>query len=221
VEPEFLDPGPNQPAGYLPPASDGPHGPQGAFGAPRPARPVGRPGRRESLGLVAMLLAAAILPAVAAGQTLYAVVEQNVVAREAFAVSAWGDYDVTNGADLAGHGPRFGAVLALAGAAFGLLALLALGLLRDPGAGRARRTALGIAAAATGLVGLLVGVTAAMTLQIQSAFAGYQEAAGVIEVRLRVGGAVWLSLAAVLAGGLAVTAALRVRSAFRESASGY
>jgi hypothetical protein len=60
-----------------------------------------------------------------------------------------------------------------------------------------------------------------MTLQIQSSFAELRDSAGAIEVRLRVGGAVWLSLAAVLASGLAVTAAMRVRRAFREPTSGY
>jgi len=168
-----------------------------------------------------MLLAAAALPVVAARQALYSVVEDNVVARESFTLGAWGDYDVDLGPPLAGHGPRFGIVLMLGGATFALLALLAARLLRDGPLEQGSRISLGIAAAATGLVGLLVGITAAMTLQIQSAFAGYQEASGVLEVRLRVGVAVWLSLASVLAGGLAVTAALRVRRAFREASSGY
>jgi len=168
-----------------------------------------------------MLVAATILPVVAARQTLYTVVEQNVVSRESFAVSAWGDYEVAAGEQLAGHAPRFGILLTLGGAAFGLLALMTARLLLGARTERGDRTSLGIAAAATGLVGLQVGVTAAMTLQIQSSFAGYEEAAGVLEVRLQVGGAVWLSLAAVLAGGLAVMAALRVRRAFRGATSGY
>jgi len=228
VEPEFLDPGPDQPApasGYPTPsypASDDP-APAGYRPAPPgfPGPPPVRPARRETVGLLLMLAAAAALPLVAAQQALYSVVEDNVVARESFTVGAWGDYAVAIGPPLAGHGPRFGIVLTLGGAAFALLALLAARLLRRGPIDQAARVSLGIAAAATGLVGLLVGVTAAMTLQIQSAFAGYQEASGVLEVRLQVGVAVWLSLAAVLAGGLAVTAALRVRRAFREAASGY
>jgi len=233
VEPEFLDPGPDQPApasGYATPSYPTPRyaapddpAPAGHRPAPPgfPGPPPARPARRETAGLLAMLAAAAALPLVAAQEALYSVVEDNVVARESFTVSAWGDYAVAIGPPLAGHGPRFGLVLTLGGAAFALLALLAARLLRGGPVDQGARVSLGIAAAATGLVGLLVGVTAAMTLQIQSAFAGYREASGVLEVRLRVGVAVWLSLAAVLAGGLAVTAALRVRRAFRDAASGY
>ena len=221
MEPEFLDPGPDQPApGFLPAGYVGVGAPHPADDPPIP-RARSRPGRRETVGLLLMLAAAAALPAVAARQAMYSVVEDNVVARQAFTVGAWGDYDVSLGPPLAGHGPRFGIVLTLAGAAFALLALLALRLLRNGAAELGPRMSLGIAAAATGLVGLLVGVTAAMTLQIQSTFAGYQGASGVLEVRLRVGVAVWLSLAGVLAGGLAVAAALRVRRAFREDGSGY
>jgi len=237
MEPEFLDPGPDQPAPGYPPPGYPPAGHPNYAGPPAPAGqpstgqrplPPGFPGprspqpaRRETFGLLVMLLAAAALPVVAGRQALYTVVEDNVVAHESFTLSAWGDYDVALGPPLAGHGPRFGIVLMLGGVAFALLALLALRLLRGGSVEQGGRVSLGIAAAATGLVGLLVGITAAMTLQIQSAFAGYQEASGVLEVRLRVGVAVWLCLASVLAGGLAVTAALRVRRAFREASSGY
>jgi len=236
VEPEFLDPGPDQPApaGYpapgYPPAgypAPGQVAPPG-FDAPGVPFPPGFPGpspahpaRREIVGLLLMLAAAAALPVIAARQVLYSVVEDNVVAREAFTVGAWGDYDVSVGPQLAGHGPAFGIVLTLGGAAFALLALIATRLLRGNPGEQGPRTSLGIAAAATGLVGLLVGVTAAMTLQIQSAFAGYQAASGVLEVRLRVGPAIWLALVGVVAGALAVLAALRVRRAFQEAGSGY
>ena len=224
MEPEFLDPGPDQPAPAYPPRPGPPWLPApGAPGGPAPGRRPASPGHREVIGLLVMLLAAAALPLAAAGQTVYSVVEQAVGARESFAVSAWGDYHVTTGEALAGHAPRFGILLVLTAAAFALLGLLAAVQLLPGRRARppAARTALGIAAAATGLVGLQVGITAAMTLQVQSAFAGFQEASGVLEVRLRVGPALWLALVGVIAGALAVLAALRVRRAFQEAISGY
>jgi hypothetical protein len=64
---------------------------------------------------------------------------------------------------------------------------------------------------------VLVGITGAMTLQIETVFDRLRSTGGPIvvdrTVHLGIGGAVWLTLAAVLAGGLSVAAALRVRRA--------
>jgi hypothetical protein len=201
--PEFVDPGPDQPA-YAP-----------------PGRPAPVAGRREAGGLLVMLVAATLLPLVAATQSMYSVTEVGLAARAEFSVDAWGNFAPEAASYPVAHAPRFGILLVAAAAGFALLGLVAAGLLR----GRSPRpgtAAAGVAGAAAGLVGLLLGTVGAMTLEIQSAFDTYRIGfAGPVEVRLRVGGAVWLTLAAILAGGLAVAAALRVRRTVSAPASGY
>jgi hypothetical protein len=217
VDIEFLDPGPDQPDGD----ADGPA--QGDS--------VSRPPVRETVGLLIMLCAAALLPVVASFQSLYAVREQGPATEVDFTVDAWGRYGFASGPfAAAAHAPRFGILLAVSGAGFAVLALLTA--LRLLGA-RTRahttshttsRASSMLVGAAVGLVGLLVGVTAAMTLEIESVFSTLRDSSGGVfggplEVSLRIGAASWLSLAAVLAGALAVAAALRVRSAEAAAAS--
>src|SRR3954451_3319840 len=200
---EFVDPGPDQPAGFDPRPD-----------APR--RPVAA--RRETLGLLIMLAAAALLPLLAAFQTFYAVREEGAAGRYEFAVDAWGRYGDVAGARLPVHAPRFGMLLVVCGGCFAVLALIAATQLLAGRAVAPARTATGLAGAAAGVVGLLTGVTAAMTLEITSVFdslraGGGSPFGGLYEVRMRIGGAVWMSLAGILAGVLAIAAALRVRRA--------
>jgi hypothetical protein len=203
VEPEFLDPGPQQ---QYAPAPAGPTGPPGPP-APLP--------RREAVGLLIMLVAAALLPLLAALESVYAVTEDTAVAHAEFSVDAWGNYDFAAGAQPVAHAPRFGLVLALAGAAFAILALVAaVDLLASRTAALAGR-ATGIAGASAALSGLVVGTVAAMALTIQSAFDGYRQGYdGLLSLRMRVGASVWLGLAGVLAGTLAALAALRLRRTY-------
>lgn len=237
MDPEFLDPGPDQPPpGYGPrpgtpggrpipallapgaPGAPGVPGP-GAFGALGAAGPPA--GRREVLGLLVMLVAATGLPFVASFATLYSVLLRTDGAELSWSVDAWGHPNLTPEPYIAGQAPRFAVLLVVAAAGFALLVLIAAAQLLGGRAASPARVAGGIAGAATGLVGLLTGVTATMTLEIQSTFDGFRSAPGGFEVRMRVGDSVWLSLAGILAGGLSVTAALRVRRAFRAAPSGY
>ena len=217
MEPEFLDPGPGQP-----PPGGLPWMPAGAGDPRAPALPgPTRAGRRESAGLLVMLLAATALPALAAQQTLYSVTEQDQEGAWSFAVGAWGDYHSTTGPPLLGNAPRFGFPLSLAAIGFGLLALVVTVQLLGGRSRRPDRVAFGVALTATGLGGALAGVTIAMVLQVQSAFAQYRAGLGVIELHLQVGATVWLAAAGVLAAGLSVTAGLRVRRALGGLPSGY
>jgi hypothetical protein len=204
VEPEFLDPGPDQPFAPASPAARLPAEP-----APAAAPPV-----REAVGLLIMLAAAALLTLLASIESVYSVTEDTAVAHAEFAVDAWGNYDFAAGAQPVAHAPRFGLVLAVAGAAFAVLALVtAVDVLASRVAALAARAG-GLAGAAGALVGVVLGTVAAMALTIQSAFDGYREGyPGLLTLRLRIGGSVWLALAAVLAGTLAALAALRVRRA--------
>src|SRR3954451_15078467 len=200
---EFVDPGPDQPAGFDPRPD-----------APR--RPVAA--RRETLGLLIMLAAAALLPLLAAFQTFYTVREEGAAGRYEFAVDAWGRYGDVTGARLPAHAPRFGILLVICGACFAVLAAIAAAQLVAGRASEPSRSATALAAAAGAVVGLLTGVTAAMTLEISSVFDSLRAGSGgpfggLYEVRMRIGGAVSVSLAGILAGGLAVTAGLRVRRA--------
>src|SRR3954468_11456133 len=143
---EFVDPGPDQPAGFEP-------------GPDAPGRPVAP--RRETLGLLLMLAAAALLPFLASFQTFYTVREDGAAGRYEFAVDAWGRYGDVAGARLPVHAPRVGMLVVICGGCFALLALTAA---PQRLAGRAvapARTATGLAGAAAGVVGLLTGVTAA------------------------------------------------------------
>jgi len=232
VEPEFLDPGPDQPRGYPPPGYPVPEYPAPGYPAPGyppparppepgPPRPAPGTGRREAIGLLVMLLAAAGVPLVASVGTLYSVTLHSLAVDVSFRVDAWGSARPADPSGSLGHPPRFGVLLTAVAAGFALLALIAAVQLLGARAAHPARVAAGLAGAAGGLVGLLVGVTAAMSLQVQSTFDGLQNTFGTVEVRLRVGDAVWLALAGVLAGGLSVTAALRVRRAFQSSGSGY
>jgi hypothetical protein len=220
-EPEFVDPGPNQ-------ADPVPAG--APFCASHPGPPPGdapavSTGRREILGLVVMLLAAAVLPLIASMQTLFAVHEQSLTTSVDFSVDAWGDLGSFAADRPYSHGIRFG--LLLVGCAMGYVVLLLAGALVFLGerSGQPRRAAGLIAGAATGLLGLLLGTTLAMTLEIQSAFDSLRSSAGaaptpVVEVRLRIGGAVWFAAAGLLAGVLVVTAALRLRRVWPDGVAG-
>jgi hypothetical protein len=200
--PEFVDPGPEQPP-YGPAAWPPP--------GPVPEPPSGPAGRREVTGLLIMLVAAALLPLVAATQSVYTVTEFGAVARAEFSVDAWGNFSPEAASYPVAHAPRFGILLLAATAGFVLLAVVAAGLLRERSA-RPATAAAGVAGAAAGLVGLLIGTVGAMTLEIQSAFDTYRVGfEGPVQVRLRIGGAVWLTAAAMVAGVLAVAAAVRVR----------
>jgi hypothetical protein len=200
---EFVDPGPDQPY----PAPAAPHAPR------RSVSP-----RRETLGLVVMLVAAALLPLLASFQTFYTVREEGAAGRYEYSVDAWGRYgELAAGARPAVHAPRFGALLLICAGCFAVLALIAASRLLGGRATEPARTATGLAGAAAGVLGLLTGVTAAMTLEIGSVFdslrAGSGSPFGIYQVRMRIGGAVWISVAGILAGGLGIAAALRVRRA--------
>ncbi len=206
MEIEFLDPGPNQPDGPAP-------GARGPTAARRP-----RPDR-ETVGLLVMLTAAAALPVVAAFQLVFTVQQQDAGGSGfTYGADAWGRIRLGDGSALATaqHEPRFGILLAVCGAAFGVLALtVAAQLLLRTALGR-RPLGATVAGAAGVLAGLLVGITASMALEVESVFDRLRAepadpfGAGPAGIRLEVGPAVWLGLAAVLAGGLSVAAALRV-----------
>jgi hypothetical protein len=200
---EFLDPGPNQPYEPLPPAA--------AVAEER--RPVGP----EAVGLLIMLVAAALLPVVAAFQSVYTVSASTDTLDFGYAVDGWGRYTSRDlGAFPAGlHEPRFGVLLCVAAMGFAVLALVVVTRIVLPHPSAPRLSGSLVAGIAGGLTGALAGVTAAMTLQIETAFDRLRSTNGPIvtdrTVHLGVGGAVWLALAAVLAGGLSVAAALRLR----------
>jgi hypothetical protein len=195
VELEFLDPGPDQP--FSPP--------------PPPVGPPPAP-RRELVGLLIMLVAAAVLPLLAAYQSLYAVEEDSGFGRVAFTVNAWGGYQASDLGAVMAQGPRFGILLAVCSGGFAVLAALTLvrALRRD---GRGPGLLPGLVPATVGLVAASAAVTAAMALEVESVFESLSGRGlgfgGPVEVRVRVGGAIWLGLAGVLAGGLAIAAARR------------
>jgi hypothetical protein len=205
VEIEFLDPGPNQPDGPGEPALVAPIPPQ---------RRVPRLDR-ETIGLLVMLTAAAVLPVVASFQLVF-LVHADFSGGFTYGADGWGRFRLGDGSGVVAgpHEPRFGVLLAVCGAAFAALALIvaAQALLRVAPDRRASGAA--VAGAAGVLVGLLVGVTASMALEVQAVVDRLRSSPaesfdGVSGFRLQVGAAVWLSLAGVLAGGLAVAAALR------------
>ena len=224
MEPEFLDPGPDQPEptpygaapSTTPPFGSGPPAATAPPWAPPWAPPPAPRGRREVIGLVIMLCAAALLPLVASAQSLFAVRERTIAGFDDYALDAWGQFSGVAGPQLYAHGPRFGVALIATGVGFAVLLLGAGVVLLGGRSTRPQRVSGLLAGAATGLVGLLVGTVLAMALEIQSAFDTLRSTAAtgatpVLEVRLRVGGAVFIAIAGVLAGGLAVSAALRVR----------
>src|SRR3954468_13563548 len=143
---EFVDPGPDQPAGFEP-------------GPDAPGRPVAP--RRETLGLLLMLAAAALLPFLASFQTFYTVREDGAAGRYEFAVDAWGRYGDVTGARLPAHAPRFGILLVICGAGFAVLVVITAAQLLAGRASEPSRTATGLAAGAGAVVGLLTGGTAA------------------------------------------------------------
>ncbi|HVU92002.1 MAG TPA: hypothetical protein VHC23_07195, partial [Jatrophihabitans sp.] len=113
--PEFVDPGPEQPpygpAGWPPP---------GPVARPPSEPPPGPAGRREVTGLLIMLVAAALLPLVAATQSVYTVTEFGAVARAEFSVDAWGNFSPEAASYPVAHAPRFGILLLAATADFAL-----------------------------------------------------------------------------------------------------
>jgi hypothetical protein len=199
---EFLDPGPNQP--YEP-----------AVPAPGAAEEH-RPGP-EAVGLLIMLVAAALLPVVAAFQDVYTVRAVADELRFRYAVDGWGRYSTgdAGGFPATLHEPRFGVLLCVVAAGFAVLALVVLTRLVLVRPGAARLSGSLVAGIAAALTGALAGVTAAMTLQIETVFDRLGSPAGPVvsdrTVHLGIGGAVWLDLAGVLAGGLGVAGAVRVR----------
>jgi hypothetical protein len=200
---EFLDPGPNQPYEPVEP---------GISEQPRRATP-------EAIGLLIMLSAAALLPVVAAFQAVYSVRSSADALEFRYTVDGWGRYTAGEvGVFPSGlHEPRFGILLCAVAACFAVLALLAVTRLVLPHPAGPPVSASSVAGAAAALTGVLVGITGAMTLQIETVFDRLRSTGGPIvvdrTVHLGIGGAVWLTLAAVLAGGLSVAAALRVRRA--------
>jgi hypothetical protein len=206
VDIEFLDPGPDQPDGPAQAAAAPPE-------APRPRRVA-----REDIGLIVMLTAAVILPVVAAFQTVYTVRSGLDEVSFAYAADAWGRFSTSDGTTVGPgvHEARYGVLLTACGAGFAVLAVAVLlqALTRRPSAPRLSGPV--IAGAAAAITGVLTGVSASMALQIETVVdrlrtSGADPFGGPRRIELGVGAAIWLSLAGLLAGGLAVAAALRAR----------
>lgn len=187
---EFLDPGPYQPE------------------EPAPTPPPAPPADRDTLIALGLLAASAVFAVVAAFRTFF-----TARADEAgYSVDAFGRYSVGSSVPDDIHGVRFGIALCLCAAGFAVLTLfVASSALPSVRPRFSDRTASWIAGAALFLAGGLGGTVLAMWLEAQSLTDSIRANGALVDLRLTIGAAVWVALAAFVVALAAVVGALRLR----------
>jgi hypothetical protein len=179
------------------------------------------------LGTLGLLAAAAALPVMAAFRTIYTVRQFGSNGGGfTYWVDGWGRYRPAAAHFPAGvHEPRAGLVLVGCAAGFALLALLVAATALPEVARRVvPRLATLVLAASAGLSGLLAGTLASMALQIDSLSANLRVEAGADRgfgsphFRVTTGGCLWLGLAGLAAGVLAIGAVTQLRRVWSADA---